>query len=244
MIPDAQQVSEAQQRGGALIQRITSFEMPSRVEYVDSLASMHLALAIILFACGMVYLLQGWKIFKMLVIVNAAILGAFLGGQLGVLLRGGNAPLFAAIAGAMLFAALAWPLMKVAVSLMGALVGGFVGYGMWSYVAEAANKPALAEHAWAGALIGLVALGLLAVIIFRFVVMIFTSVQGSLMTVSGIVAILMKLAILRSKLQPALASNMHLLVLLIGVPAIIGFGMQYTAMSKKAKKKKKAMEGE
>jgi len=89
-----------------------------------------------------------------------------------------------------------------------------------------------------------VTLGLLAVVIFRFVVMIFTSVQGSLMIVSGIVAILMKLEMLRSRLRPALAANAHLLLLLVAVPALIGFGMQYAAMSKKAKKKKKAIEGE
>ena len=88
----------------------------------------------------------------------------------------------------------------------------------------------------------LLALGLLAFVIFKLVVVVFTSVQGSLMVVSGICAILMKIEPLRSKLQTSMSSNIHLLALLIVVPAVIGFALQYTAVVKKARKKRKASE--
>jgi len=239
-LPDSSQVA---QRGADIWEKLASFEMPSQAEYVGSLTTMHLATAIILFACGMVYLLHGWKTFKVLVIVNAALLGGFLGGNLGRLLQGQNMPVFCGAAGALLLAVLAWPLMKVAIGVMGGLAGGFLGYGMWAYVSEAIGRPAIAEHAWAGALIGLVTLGLLGFVIFRLVVMVFTSFQGAMMAVSGLVAMLMRLGPLRVRLHDNLASNIHLMVLLIGTPTIIGFAFQYAAMAKKAQKKKKAIEG-
>ncbi len=236
--------SDVSGSGADLLQKIASFEIPTQAEYVDSLATMNVAIAVALCACGLIYLLHGWKAFKMLVIVNAALLGAFIGSQLGQALHGRNTEIFGAAAGAMLLAALAWPLMKVAVSLMGGLAGAMMGYGVWNYAAQAAGKVALAEHAWAGALIGLIGLGLLAFVIFRLVIMVFTSVQGAIMTVSGFVAILMRMETLRSDLYTNLRSNQHLLALAIAVPALIGFAFQYTALAKKAGKKKKAQEGD
>lgn len=244
MPPQVPNPREVSQRGSDLIEKLASFEMPSQSDYVNSLDTMHAGLAIVLLVCGLIYLLHGWKTFKLLVIVNAGVLGGFLGNQFGQILRGPNMPLFGGIAGALLFAVLAWPLMKFGVGLMGGLAGGFLGYGVWNYVAGVVGKSGLKENAWAGAVIGLIALGLLAFLVFRLVVMVFTSVQGSLMAVSGICAMLMNIDPLQAKLYAALSSNAHLLMLLIGVPALIGFACQYTAMAKKAKKKKKAMEGD
>jgi hypothetical protein len=198
--------------------------------------------AILLFGCGLVYLVHGWKVFKVLVVVNAAMFGGLLGNRFGQVLSGPNMPLFGTLAGGLLCAVLAWPLMKTAVSVMGAMVGGFLGFSMWTYAASAANRPALCEYAWAGGLIGLITLGLLAFVVFQLVVMTFTSIQGSLMTVSGLIAILMCLGPLRTKLHSSLVANRHLLLLLIGVPAVIGFAFQYSGMAKKAKKKHKAAE--
>ena len=41
--------------------------------------------------------------------------------------------------------------------LMGGLAGAFVGYGLWLYVAGLTQSDGLENHAWAGAMIGLVA---------------------------------------------------------------------------------------
>ena len=64
------------------------------------------------------------------------------------------------------------------------------------------------------------------------------------MTVSGVLGVLMKMDSLRGELHLALVSNTHLLVLIIGVPAVIGLGFQYAAMAKKAGKKKKSEGGD
>ncbi len=217
--------------------------MPSQTEVVDYLIDLGSSeygavMAMLLFACGLVYMLQGWKIFKVLVVANAAVLGAVVGGKLGMLLHGQNTWLYTGIAGGLLLAVLAGPLMRYAVSLMGGLAGSFLGYALWRYLADTLGQPDMLTYAWVGALIGLITLGLLAFVILQIVVTIVTSVQGALMTVCGIVALLMKYQPLRDSLEMPLRHNTHLVLLLIGVPAVIGFAMQQTYIAKKARKKK------
>jgi hypothetical protein len=220
-------------------------DVPTQNEVIDCLMDLSAnnygaIMAMLLFACGLVYMLQGWKVFKILVVANAAVIGAVVGGRIGGFLRGDNTWLYTGIAGALLLAALAGPLMKYAISLMGGLVGSFVGYSLWTYVANAAGRGDLSHYAWVGALIGLITLGLLAFVILQAVVTIATSVQGSLMTSSGVVALLMKYEPLRNSLEVPLRDNTHLVALLVGVPAVIGVAFQYSGVAKKAAKKKKA----
>jgi len=216
-------------------------DVPTQGQIVDWLVELSGAqfgaiLAMVLFACGLVYMLQGWKIFKILVIANAAVLGAIAGFHVGAYLRGQDTWLYTGIGGGMLLAVLAGPLMNYAVSLMGGLAGSFLGYGLWGYLADTIGRGELVQYAWVGALIGLITLGLLAFVILKTVVTIITSVQGSLMTVSGIVALLIKHEPFRQALETPLRENTHLAALLVGVPAVIGIAFQSTA-SKKAKKK-------
>lgn len=223
---------------------LTIPELPSQDQAVDYLLNLGASqygaiMAMLLFACGLVYMLQGWKIFKVLVIANAAVLGGMLGGQVGMMLRGANTWLYTGIAGSLMLAILAGPLMKYAISVMGGLAGAFLGYGLWSYVSTAAGQVDGHQYAWVGALVGLITLGLLAFVILQIVVTVVTSVQGSLMTVAGITALLMMHEPLRASLETPLRSNTHLVALLVGVPAIIGFAFQQTYIAKKAAKKKK-----
>jgi len=155
-----------------LLGKLFSGEMPSRIEFVNTLANLDPLQAVLILAAGLFYLLQGWKVFKILVVANAAVLGGAAGWFLGKALDGQNMSLFGGIAGALLLAVVAWPLMKYAVSLMGMLVGGLLGYSLWGYVAQAAGQTTLAEYAWAGAIIGLIGLGMLAFVVFQLTVMI------------------------------------------------------------------------
>ncbi len=223
--------------GSAFIEQLRNWQMPSQEQYINYLMSLGILEGIVLLACGLVYLLYGWKVFRILIVVNAAILGGFLGVQAGQLLQGQNMPLFGAVAGAVLLAALAWPLMKFAVSIMGGLIGSVLGFFIWTSVSNAAGNPGLNQYAWAGALIGLVTLGLLAFIIFRITIIIFTAVQGAFLTVGAIMALLMKFEMPRARLLTAFSSNPHLLMLVVLVPTLIGFGLQYTGTRKKGPKK-------
>ena len=216
--------------------------IPSQSQLVDSLLDIShhqygAVLAMLLFACGLVYMLQGWKIFKILVVANVAVLGAVIGNYLGSRAGGPNTWIFTSVAGALLLGGLAWPLMKYAVSLLGGLVGSFVGYGLWHYVTNTIDRPDLLQYSWVGALVGLITLGLLAFVILKFVVMFVTSLQGAVMGVGGVLALLLKY--MPDDLEGPLRDNSHLMAILIGVPAIIGFVFQ-TCWSKTPTKKEGA----
>lgn len=223
--------------------KLRMWEMPSQADYLNCMGALNILAAMLMLACGLVYLLQGWKVFKVLVIVNAAILGALIGSQLGTLLKGANMPLFGAIAGGVLLAVVAWPLMKYSVTLMGALAGCFMGYGAWHYVANAVGTAGAHQYAWAGALMGLIVMGLLSFVIFKVTIIIFTCFQGALLTVSGALAILMAIPATKTPIENALNSNFHLMPLMIVVPAVIGFAFQYTGGGKKGGAKKPAPAG-
>ncbi|HAU37438.1 MAG TPA: hypothetical protein DCX07_06930 [Phycisphaerales bacterium] len=222
---------------GEFFDKIFSLRMPEQAEFMSFLTSMGVIQGFLLIAVGVVYLLTGWKIFKTLVVVNAAVLGAYGGYIFGGNFQGENMPVFGAIAGALLVAVLAWPLMKYAVSLMGGLAGAFVGYGIWAHAAAAFGRPGH-EFAWAGGLIGLITMGLLAFVIFRFVITVFTALQGSAMMVSGLIAVALKVQSLSPRVMSALSGNKMLLHLLILAPAVVGFVYQNSAAAAKAKKKK------
>jgi len=211
----------------------------SQKNFIDGLTELHIVAAILFTIAGIVYIFYGWKIFKALVIINAAILGAVGGSHLGALIQKPNRVIYMAVAGGLICATLAWPTMKFAVSIMGALAGSVLGYGVWKYVVHALSKPELTAHAWAGALIGLVVLGMLAFVLFRVAIIAWTSFQGSMMCVMGILALLLKYEYVADGINDALTSNLHLLPLLIAVPTGFGFIFQDAALLKKEKKKKK-----
>lgn len=231
------------------LEALRTFKLPSQEQYLQLVQALGILYAVLLLAFGVVYMLYGWKIFKVLVVVNAAVLGAMLGAWIGGALQGpppdpaqaqaqvqahgGNMPLFGAIAISLLLAVLALPLMKYAVSLMGGLAGSLLGYSVWHYVAKAAGAEAVYTYAPVGALVGLITMGLLAFLIFRVVIIIFTSFQGSLLTVTGLLGLLMVFDRSREYMLSSMNHNHFMLPLMILVPALIGLAFQHTGPSKK-----------
>jgi hypothetical protein len=214
-------------------------EIPTQAEYIDYVGSAGWLTGAVLLACGLVYLLQGWKTIKALIVINAAAIGVFVGVHVGSMLRGENAPLYCAIAGAVLLGAVALPTFKYALSVMGGLGGAVLGHVTFEYLADALNRPALADSAWAGALIGLILLGMLAFALFRLAVVLLTSIQGATMCVTGALALLMQHPDLTASLGDTLRGNVHLIPLLILVPSAIGFIVQESAVAKKAAKRRR-----
>ena len=119
---------------------------------------------------------------------------------------------------------------------------GLVGFGLWCFVTNALHREALRQHAWVGGLVGMITVGMLAWVAFRVAVMIFTSVQGSIMVVSGISALLLAYQGTKQWLLPHLQGNPLVLSLLIGVPATVGFALQHAKETAKIKKKRKTTE--
>jgi len=123
---------------------------------------------------GIVYLLYGWRIFRVLVVVCFAMVGMFLGILMGQRLGGQSInQIWGGVLGLIAFAVLAVPLMKWCVSILGAAAGGILTASLW----YAFGLPQ--EFIWAGAIIGIVAGGLMSFILLKISVMLFTCLGGS-----------------------------------------------------------------
>lgn len=172
------------------------------------------ALAIIL---GIVYLLFGFNLFRWLVVLNAACLGLAVGLMLGDK-TGGKIPL--GVVGAVLAGAVAWPTMKWAVAIMGGTFGALVGATVWRMVDLDPS------YTWSGAMIGLVVFGLLCFILFRGCVMMYTSLQGAVMLIFGILSLLLKAQDLAPKLGTYLTGRPFLLPMAVFIPTVVGMMYQ------------------
>jgi len=214
--------------------------LPTREQYVDLLTHLGVFQALLLGALGIVYLLYGWSFFKPLVIANAVLIGTVLGAMIGSKATGQqNMQAIGALGGGATLAILAWPMMKYAIALMAAAAGTFIGYGLWVYIAGQTGHADPAQQAWAGALMGMVTLGMLTFIAYRETIVFFTSLQGALLAVTGGMALAMKIDSLTEPLSRNLVQNIHLVPVMIIIPALIGLVFQNAGLaSKKAKKAK------
>ncbi|MCK5473144.1 MAG: hypothetical protein KAI59_03865 [Planctomycetes bacterium] len=145
--------------------------------------SLNLLEALMFVSFGSVCLFYGWRIFKILVIISFALLGLFLGVTASDLIGGGH-QILAGLIGLGLLAAISIPLMRWAVSILGAVAGGILTSGIW-YACGLTDK-----YIWAGALMGVIAGGMISFIIFKIAVMLFSSLGGSGLMVTGLLALL------------------------------------------------------
>ena len=145
-----------------------------------SITSLSVLEALTFIAFGVVCLLYGWRVFKILVIISFALLGLavglFINDSLGEL----NSPIICGVAGLIFLGILSVPLMKYGVSVLGAVAGGIVTAGIW----YACSLPE--NYIWAGALVGVVAGGMISFIVFRVSIMLFSSLGGSSLIVVGL----------------------------------------------------------
>jgi len=156
---------------------------------ITALSWMHAVLAV---SFGAVYLVYGWRIFKMLVVICSGLAGLLAGIEIGsqfpamgnTLVELHNLEIWTGIIMACFMAIIAIPLMKWAVSILGSISGGIVAIGIW----RVCNFPE--EYALAGMVVGLVAGGMICFIVFRMAVMLFTSVGGSILVTAGILSLL------------------------------------------------------
>lgn len=176
--------------------------------------------ALTFIAFGSVCLLYGWRVFKILVVICFAAGGLALGMLINDKIGGDNSPLLSVLI-SIVMAVVSVPLMRWAVSILGAIAGGFLTAGLW-YACELPD-----QYLWAGATTGVVAGGMISFIVFRIAVMLFSSLGGSALIAAGILAML--------HLYPQTAEQIQILVFdekwflpvaLLG-PTVIGVLMQY-----------------
>ncbi len=175
--------------------------------------------AVLLMAAGVVYLVFGWSAYRVLISVNAAVIGGLLGALAGKALGSLAAGL---VLGAFIAAVITWPAMKYAIALTGAAFGALVGASLWRTAGlEAAYIPA-------GAAIGLIFFTMLSFIIFRTSVILFTSLQGSIMLVAGLLALSYKYPDIAPQLTHGMVARPFLLPMAIFIATVVGHIYQHT----------------
>ena len=163
---------------------------------------------------GVLMLMFGVNLYKAVVTINAMLIGAALGLYVGD--KAGNENVGALIGG-FVMAAIALPLMKHTAGTMVLAVGGIVGAFLWRMFAVGHQ-----ELYWVGSLLGGITFGLLSMLIFRGCLMIFTSLQGALMAIVGLLGLLLKYKGINASLTQFLSAKNFALPLAIFIPTILG----------------------
>jgi hypothetical protein len=193
---------------------------PAQTDLLQWCQTMSPGTAAILILAGIIYLLCGYYIYKWLVTINALLVGLYVGAIIGT--RCFDTAAAGAIVGGFTAAAISWSMMKYAVAAMGGIFGALLGASIWR---QAGLDPIFA---WSGAMTGLVAFGLCAFILFRGSVIMYTSLQGAVMLVFGLLGMIYKY----QEVAPRVTSNMNarafILPLCVFIPAMIGLIYQQT----------------
>ncbi|MBN1942613.1 MAG: DUF4203 domain-containing protein [Phycisphaerae bacterium] len=192
-------------------------------ELLASLTTMHVGHGILLAAAGLFYLFIGWKLFKPLVMLNAAILGAVLGASAAVQLGAGEYWWIGLLAGGIVLGLVAWPMMKLFVALFGGALGAALGFSAFESIVAALGRGNLLPYAWVGAAVGGLFLALLAVLLFQGAVMFATSLQGAGMFACGLLCLLFKVQNIAEPLRQTL--RIHQPALLLSVVGLSAAGL-------------------
>ncbi|HNS18981.1 MAG TPA: hypothetical protein PKH24_00705 [Sedimentisphaerales bacterium] len=169
---------------------------------------------------GVVCLFYGWRIFKILVTICFGLVGLGVGVYLNDLLVGGNV-VWLAMFSVVVFAIFSIPLMRWGVTALGALSGGILTAGLWL----ALGLPE--QYVWAGGLVGLIAGGMISFIVFKIAVILFTSLGGSTLTATGILAVMYGYMVDRQRLEKLVFEYPWFLPTMVLAPMAVGVFLQY-----------------
>ena len=156
---------------------------PDREKLLTECREMDSILAAVLLFCGFAYSAFGYTLLKLVAMANVAGLGVWAGFWVGRLF---DARVPGMLVGGVLAAAAAWPAMRYTVALCAGLVGFVVGVAAWR------SCGLLDAYAPAGGAIGAIFLFMLSFVLFKLSVITFTSVQGVVMLLGGVLGLLMK----------------------------------------------------
>ena len=184
------------------------------------ITSLNLVEAVTFISFGAVCLFYGWRVFKILVVISFALLGLFLGFSITDKIVGLNSQLWGGLIGMVLLAVLSIPLMKWAVCLLGAAAGGILSSGIW-YASGLTERYILA-----GALIGMVAGGMISFIVYKIAVILFTSLGGSCLIVVGSLALLYLYPQTSERVEEIIFTKKWFLPTVLMAPTLIGVILQ------------------
>lgn len=169
---------------------------------------------------GVVWLFYGWRIFKILVTICFGMLGLVVGIWANQQLIDGNSFWLGLIC-AVFFAVLSVPFMRWGVSALGAISGAVLTAGATLALGLHDQKLILA-----GAIIGLVAGGMISFIIFKIAVILFTSLGGSVLVAVGGLAVMCHHLMSQDEFRTFVTRNPWFVPAIVLIPMAIGVFLQ------------------
>ncbi len=197
-------------------QRMDILTQPDRL--LEMLSDVPLVAASMIVVVGALCVFNGYRWHKWVIVILAFMAGLGLG---NILSQRMGKSVVVAIAVGVLCATVATPMLRWAVALFGGLTGAFLGAHAWTLTAA---EPTNAQ--WAGAGMGFIAMALLSFLVFRLVVVAFTSIGGGAMVVLGSIALMLHVPAWQDGLKDGLTRNQSLIPLLVTVAAVAGFVIQ------------------
>lgn len=176
--------------------------------------------ALTFIAFGTVWLFYGWRIFKILVTICFGILGMVLGVWANQQVISGNSFWLGLIC-AVFFAVLSVPFMRWGVSFLGAISGAVLMAGATVALGLHDQKLILA-----GAIIGLVAGGMISFIIFKIAVILFTSFGGSVLVGVGALAVICHHLMSQEEFKTFVVRNQWFVPAVVLIPMAVGIFLQ------------------
>lgn len=178
---------------------------------------------------GLLCILNGYRWHRPLVALLAFISGIGLGNTIAAEM---GRPVLIGLAIGLLFAVIATPLLKLSVAMLAGATGAFIGANFYRSV-EATQR--LTEYfqtgqEWVGGAIGFVALAMLSLMLFRFCVVLFTSVGGAGMLIFGGVALLMLVPDWKPAIETSISDTPLLVPTLTLLAAVAGFVLQHARL--------------
>ena len=212
----------------SIFSRVDALAYPS--DMLPHLHQISIVWAVLFLAAGIICLLHGYKFYKSVTVVAAMGIGIFAGYAMGDRI---NEHYVVGVCLGLLLAVVSFPLMKYAVAAMGGLAGAFMGANLWtgsvSVAMQGDAQQRAVENVWIGALIGLIVCGMLAFVLFKLSIVLFTSVSGSTLAVIGGIALLLQAPKIGDSLSDYMqGAHAIVLPLLVFTPALIGLIIQET----------------
>ncbi len=202
--------------GGTLVGRLDVLNHPDSL--LAALQNVHPVWAVIFVVLGSLSVAHGYRWHKPVVLALSALLGLAAGMFIGDRIGGAHA--IAAAATSLLFVMLALPGLKFAVALFGGLAGAFAGANAWTALG---GNPDL-HHM--GSVIGLIVLGMLAFLTFRLVIVLFTSIGGTIFLLCGSLALMLRVEAWQGGIADALETKPLVLPMVAIVIAAVGAVLQ------------------
>lgn len=219
----AQQDTQTTSSGISVTETVRAFftrmDVLNRPEdLINGLTQIPLILAGVFVVVGLLCVLNGYKWHRWVIVILAFMGGVLLGNMLS--LEADKSAIMAVALGA-LCAIVATPLLKVTVAIFGGLTGAFIGANAWT-----AFNSAQADFHWAGAAMGFIIMAMASFLLFRLVIVVFTSVGGATMIIFGGITLLMQVESWKPAVRNALSNNHMIIPLLLAVAAVGGFVLQ------------------